>query len=83
MIMEIPLWKKTTLSPKEYSDYSGLSDKTVYMMCQKKQLPCFMIGDCFKIHRAEADKKLAQLALTYEGHNLKETEEINVRRSRK
>lgn len=65
---DIPLWKQTMLTPVEYSQYSNLSLPIVYTYCNNGKLPSIKIGNHIKIHREEADKKLAEMALNHEGH---------------
>lgn len=67
--MEIPVWRKTMLSPVEYSQYANLSIKIVYDLCHKRRIPCLKTGKGdFKIHRVSADEALRDMAITYEGH---------------
>ena len=66
--MEIPIWKKTMLSPTEYSTYSNLSVKLIYDYCHKRRIPCLRTGrGDFKIHRESADEALMNMALSHEG----------------
>lgn len=82
--LNIPIWKQTMLSPTEFSLYANLSLPIVYDLCNKKRLPCIRTAKGFKIHREEADKKLAQMALDHEGHiERHRAEEITITNSKR
>lgn len=86
--MEIPLWRMVMLTPQEYSKYANISRDLVYKLCNSMTLPCIKNErGQIRIHRAEADKKLAQMALDHEGHKERCREDeivvTNPRRRRK
>ncbi len=74
--MEIPLWKQTMLNPMEYSEYANMSIRIIYEYCNKKIIPCIKTNKGFKIHRIEADKKLAEMALNHVGHTQRHRAEL-------
>ncbi len=79
--MEIPVWKKTMLSPIEYSTYSNLSVKLIYEYCHKRRIPCLRTGrGDFKIHRQSADEALREMALSHEGYEQGESTKGKKRR---
>lgn len=67
--MEIPLWHMVMLTPQEYSKYANISRDLVYKLCNSMTLPCIKNDrGQIRIHRVEADKKLAEMANEFEGH---------------
>ena len=67
--MEIPLWHMVMLTPQEYCAYANISRDLVYKLCNNKTLPCIKNErGQIRIHREEADKKLAEMAINHEGH---------------
>lgn len=78
----VPIWKQTMLTPQEYSEYANLSIKIIYDYCSKKKLPCIKTAKGYKIHREEADRKLAEMAMSFEGHLTERKESITVGRRR-